>query len=74
MSKRNLSNRILHAKRNGWKIVKINDEFLTGLSWFKIIKWCEENSIGKFTASFINNSVAFENEKDYILFNLRWRK
>lgn len=73
MSKRNLSNRILHAKRNGWKIVKINDEFLTGLSWFQIIKWCENNSTGKFVSSFISNSIAFENEKDYLIFLLKWK-
>lgn len=67
------SSRIRHAVKNGWKIVKIDNKFLSGFQWFQIIKWCENNSTGKFISSFISNSIAFENEKDYLIFLLKWK-
>lgn len=68
-----LSSRMQDAVKKGWKIVKIDNIRLSGFQWFQIIKWCENNSTGKFVSSFISHSIAFENEKDYLIFLLKWK-
>lgn len=65
--------RMRKAKRNGWKSIKIDNK-ISGISWFEIIQWCENNIIGNFKQSFITNTIAFENEKDYLIFVLKWHK
>ena len=60
------------AKKRGWTVVQVRNDYTKDLSWMGLNIWTDKNLSGYWMSSFHYREFAFENPSDALLFKLKW--
>jgi hypothetical protein len=60
------------AKKRGWHMVKVNNNYVERTSWVGLNIWCECSTSGYWIGSFHYREFAFESGADATAFQLKW--
>lgn len=60
------------AKRRGWTVVKVRNDYSQDVSWMGVNIWCERGMSGYWISSFALREFAFEKSSDAMMFKLKW--
>ena len=60
------------AKKRGWYVVCVRNDYVKDASWTGLNIWCEANAAGYWLSSFHYREFAFEKASDALLFKLKW--
>ena len=60
------------AKKRGWTVVRVRNNYSETTSWMGLNIWCERGVGGYWLSSFHYREFAFENGQDATMFKLKW--
>lgn len=60
------------AKKRGWHVVRIQNNYVEKTSWMGLNIWCERTAGSYWLSSFGLREFAFESGADALAFKLKW--